>query len=46
MTIELIRSLGKKPSRRKPSVKPNLGVAVSSLPIHFGGSDCFLRWNT
>ena len=42
-TIEQIRSLGKKPKRRKPSVKLNLGVAVSSFPIHFGGSDCFLR---
>ena len=45
MTIEADQVAGK-PSRRKPSVKPNLGVAVSSLPIHLGGSDCFLRRNT
>ena len=40
MLIETTRSLGKTPSSRNPRMNANFGVAFSSLPIHFGGSDC------
>src|SRR5204863_4069074 len=38
---ELMMSVGKTPSSKRPRMKANLGVAVWSFPIHFGGSDVF-----
>jgi hypothetical protein len=39
-------SVGNTPRSRKPRLKASRGLAVWSLPIHLGGSDCFLARKT